>query len=268
MFSWPKDDPSQWNSEDAACRCAIYPDESFPPVVYEPLVVDVDGVDTTLYVQYPAAWSQRSPDDDDHTVSFDYNNRMYLSTQQEIDRDAFFTPNMLGGSIEYDVDLSKVGCGCVTAIYSVLMPAVDSPQNAFPFGYCDANKVGGYWCPEFDIMEANKFGFRSTGHSCDAPDALGVYHNCDRVGQCSIDVHTNNLEHDFEPGSTNGIDTDQEFHVRIEFHKDAAEKFNGYTVTLTQGTDRRVELASTDCSYLNAMTDDLTRMAFTLSNWG
>ena len=175
---------------------------------------------------------------------------------------------MLGGSIEYDVDLSKVGCGCVTAFYSVLMPAVDSPQNAFPFGYCDANKVGGYWCPEFDIMEANKFGFRSTGHSCDAPDAQGVYHNCDRKGQCSIDVHSNNLEHDFEPGSANGIDTDQEFHVRIEFHKDAAEKFNGYTVTLTQGTDRRVELASTDCSYLNAMTDDLTRMAFTLSNWG
>ena len=73
---------------------------------FKPLIVDVDGVDTTLYVQYPVKWSSRSPTDTDRTVSFDHNNRMYLSTQQGIDRNAFFTPNMLGGSIEYDVDLS------------------------------------------------------------------------------------------------------------------------------------------------------------------
>ena len=182
LFSWPRSDPLKWNSEDGACRCAILPGEPSPRNGFQPLIVDVDEVETVLYVQYPYAWSRRSPTDNDSTLSFDFNNRMHLSTQQEIDRNAFFTPNMLGGSIEYDVDLSKVGCGCVTAIYSVLMPAVDSPQNAFPFGYCDANKVGGYWCPEFDIMEANKHAFRSTGHTCDEPDASGAYHNCDRHG--------------------------------------------------------------------------------------
>ena len=73
------------------------------------------------------------------------------------------------------------------------MPAVDSPEEAFEFGYCDANKVDGFWCPEFDIMEANKYAFRSTAHSCDSPDASGAYHNCDRAGKCSIDVHKNKI---------------------------------------------------------------------------
>jgi len=126
---------------------------------------------------------------------------------------------MLGGSLEYDVDLSSVGCGCITAVYSVLMPAVDNPSD---FGYCDANKVDDSWCPEFDIMEANKYAFRATGHTCDAPDASGKYHQCDRGGQCSIDVLRNNVAGDYMPGSTSGIDTNQEFHMKIEYHKDSA----------------------------------------------
>ena len=98
------------------------------------------------------------------------------------------------------------------------MPAVDNNED--PFGYCDANQIGGYWCPEFDIMEANKYGFRSVGHSCDSPDVSGAYPECDRQGKCSIDVHRNDVENDYMPGSTNGIDTNQEFHVRIVYHED------------------------------------------------
>ena len=139
MFTWPNEDPLRWESDQAKCRCAVLPDEPEPKNRFEPLVVDVDGADTQLWVQYNPAWSLRSISDDAKTVSFGYNNRMYLSTQKEIDRNAFFTPNMLGGSVEYDVDLSAVGCGCVTTLYSVLMPAADSPEKAFRFGYCDAN---------------------------------------------------------------------------------------------------------------------------------
>jgi len=105
---------------------------------------------------------------------------MYLSTVDSLDTDKFFKPNLLGGVLEYDVDLSQVGCGCNSALYAVLMPAVDN--NDDDFRYCDANKVGGHWCPEFDIMEANKYAFHVTGHKCDAPDASGIYYNCDRSG--------------------------------------------------------------------------------------
>ena len=61
--------------------------------------------------------------------------------------------------MEYDVDLSRVSCGCNAALYMIGMPGVDA--NGQPFEstdgmhYCDAAKVGGNYCPEFDIMEAN-----------------------------------------------------------------------------------------------------------------
>ena len=37
--------------------------------------------------------------------------------------DNLYRPNLVGGSVEWDMDLSKVGCGCNAAIYMVLMPA-------------------------------------------------------------------------------------------------------------------------------------------------
>ena len=145
-----------------------------------PLSATVDGLKTTLYVQ-PTDWS--SADVEESTVQYNYGNRMYLSTVDSVDTDKYFKPNMLGGTMEYDVDLSQVGCGCDSAIYGVLMPAVDNETDVQK--YCDANKVGGHWCPEFDVMEANKYAFRVTGHKCDAPDASGVYSNCDRSGSCT-----------------------------------------------------------------------------------
>lgn len=138
---------------------------------------------------------------------------------------------MLGGSLEYDVNLSEVGCGCVTALYTILMPAVDYADD--DFGYCDANNVDGHWCPEFDIMEANMYSYRATGHTCDTPNADGVYDNCDRDGQCHVDVLSDLGASFFAPDSTAGIDTNQEFHVKIDFHETNG-LFSGYTIVMTQ----------------------------------
>ena len=62
---------------------------------------------------------------------------MYLSTVDDLDTSKYFRANLLGGRIKYDVDVSKAGCGCVTALYTVLMPAVDNVSD--PNKYCDAN---------------------------------------------------------------------------------------------------------------------------------
>jgi len=35
-----------------------------------------------------------------------FNGRAYFSNTQMFDKSQFFTPNLLGGSMEYDVDLS------------------------------------------------------------------------------------------------------------------------------------------------------------------
>jgi len=118
--------------------------------------------------------------------------------------------------MEYDVDLSEAGCGCNAAFYLVGMPGVDINGNDFEsvdyMHYCDANKVGGNFCPEFDIMEANIWSYRAVAHSCDAPNVHGHYSNCDRSGKCALDVIEDNGVPSFDnipygPGSQYSINT-------------------------------------------------------------
>lgn len=98
-----------------------------------PIVVKEDGVEKTLYIQYPD-WAEARTDGD--LLWYDFNNRMYLSESQTLDKSQYYKPNLLGGSFSYDVDLSNVSCGCVSALYTVLMPGAG---NGDDFGYCDAN---------------------------------------------------------------------------------------------------------------------------------
>lgn len=55
-----------------------------------------------------------------------FNSRVYLSESENWNFNSYFRPNLLGGSMEYDVDLSEVECGCNAALYTVLMPGVGS----------------------------------------------------------------------------------------------------------------------------------------------
>lgn len=66
----------------------------------------------------------------------------------------FFRPNLLGGRVEWDVDLSAHECGCVNSFYLVYAPAKaedGSLERTDGYFYCDANAVGGVLCPEFDL---------------------------------------------------------------------------------------------------------------------
>lgn len=86
-------------------------------------------------------------------------------------------------------------------------------------------------CPEFDMMEANKYAFKSIGHKCEYEN-YGDFTYCDRSGQCSIDVLTDEPRGVYEPGSTSGIDTNREFHVKQEFHQTDGV-FTSYSTTLS-----------------------------------
>ena len=96
------------------------------------------------------------------TIRVPHNNKAYLTTSNgngAFTPGMYYAPNLLGGSIAYDVDLSQAGCSCNAALYLVGMPARDRAGDylAGPAGdyYCDANDVDGSWCGELDIMEAN-----------------------------------------------------------------------------------------------------------------
>ena len=109
------------------------------------------------------------------------------------------------------------------------MPA--EANSSDPFKYCDAASVGGYMCPEFDMMEANKYAWRTTSHKCDSSGSN--YSNCDRNGTCSTDILTDQPSGVFAPGSSSGIDTTRPFHMKQEYHETSGQ-FAGYTTTLSQ----------------------------------
>jgi len=112
---------------------------------WQRLGVTMDGEDLDLFI-VRTHWSDITPlGETGYNMGF--NGRAYLSTSQDWNKDNYFRPNLLGGSMEYDVDLSQVSCGCNAALYTIRMPGVGS--NGLPFEssdglhYCDAASVGG-----------------------------------------------------------------------------------------------------------------------------
>lgn len=130
---------------------------------YPALTIEVDGQPKEVYIQWYPWWSSATMDGSSG-FGYDYNNRMFLGNSQNIDIGNYFHPQLVGGSMEYDMDVSRSECGCNSSVYLVAMPTPESTDDDFK--YCDANAVGGHWCPEFDLFEGNKHAFRTTAHTC------------------------------------------------------------------------------------------------------
>jgi len=64
-----------------------------------------------------------------------HSGRTYLGTKNgngSFTPDMFYSPNLLGGSIEWDMDLSQAGCGCNAALYLISMPGHKSDGSPDP----------------------------------------------------------------------------------------------------------------------------------------
>jgi len=125
---------------------------------YTALTITEDGAAKTVYIASPFWYTGEGGD----RVTLPYGGRSYLSNTNYLDPEGYYKPNLLGGSLEYDVDLSQADCGCLATLYLVRAPAHDESGNYATtdgFYYCDAQAVGGEYCPEFDIMEANKYAY-------------------------------------------------------------------------------------------------------------
>ena len=63
----------------------------------------------------------------------------------------YYNMQLLGKELSYTVDNSNVGCSCNSAFYFASMPGYKSDGEYEPSTegtyYCDANKVGGNFCP-------------------------------------------------------------------------------------------------------------------------
>ena len=174
---------------------------------------------------------------------------------------------LLGKTLSYTVDLAAdpshpVGCACNAAFYMTEMPAIGSDQKPVGGGagdfYCDANDVGGEWCVEMDIMEANTAAMSVTPHKCDAPTGHH-YTKCDKGG-CSVNTYKESPKN-FGPGSNHTINSLQPFSVSTSFGAGtAADKpaLTNVTTVLSQA-GRSFVLHHTDAKcgakYLESMTD-------------
>mgnify|MGYP003695146441 FL=1 len=155
------------------------------------VTIQENGKNKTLYA-VGSKWAPASQTSGG--FSLPHSGRTYLGTKDGnggFSPDMFYSPNLLGGSIEWDMDLSQAGCGCNAALYLISMPGYKQDGSPDPSQggdyYCDANQVGGVWCPEMDIMEANTYAWHMTPHTCDSPSGKHYYH-CDQGG-CGKAIH-------------------------------------------------------------------------------
>lgn len=181
---------------------------------------------------------------------------------------------LLGNMLTFTVDLSAVGCACNLKMFLHSAPALDWVGKPDPGGdrgeqppyYCDANAVGGQWCPEVDIMEANNHVFQATLHKCDATSSQGHYEQCDRGG-CG--ESTKDRDDAYGPGEKYEIDTTRPFHVQTEFFEGLGVLV-GMRTTLQQG-GKQIVMSHREClpGYLAKMSGSLAEgMSLRMTYWG
>ena len=101
------------------------------------------------------------------------------------------------------------------------------PDPTDGYYYC-GSQYGKGLCPEFDVMEANAYSWRTNAHACDSPTEAGHYSQCDSQAKCGVDQINYS---GFGPGAEL-IDTTAPFHTKIDFLAEGGV-FSGYVVTLT-----------------------------------
>lgn len=98
--------------------------------------------------------------------------------------------------MQFDVDVSQVGCTQVQGIYLV---ALDDDNCS----WSQKNSAPG--CPTMEVMEANTIGFRAAQRPCDAAD-------------CSDSQEQSVTGTQYGPGSSYDIDSTQPYNVAVKFY--------------------------------------------------
>lgn len=89
--------------------------------------------------------------------------RVYLIEPEGSNRNTMF--DLLSHEFTFDVELSTMPCGFNAALYFVGMTENEGGAESGT-NYCDAQAVGGTFCAEMDIMEANTAAQQYTTHAC------------------------------------------------------------------------------------------------------
>lgn len=201
----------------------------------------------------------------DGSVSVAHGPRAFITAAPSMEPESFHNYTVMDKTIAYDVDLSTLGCSCNGAFFLTSMPGYTSDGEVDPSDfnnyYCDANKVGGVWCWEMDLMEANKFVSASTPHTCES-EAGAYISSCDGAG-CGTNNRNQN-PNGFGPSDKFLINTTKVFTQYTSFSA------SGTHVQLVQGENTfDYDVCSHRPNYNASMNDVFeSGMTMVLQNWG
>jgi hypothetical protein len=147
--------------------------------MYHEYTVNVDGNDTTKYYR-SQDWSSTEQDMVSR-VHVSSNNSILLKDNEYEGYEYTFKPFIRGGAIQYTVDLSSQGCGCVAGVYAVAMNSQCNPEAEQDMSAAEMESGMMPSCASIDVMQANPYGFNVSAHPC----ANG---NCDYQSQCQYDM--------------------------------------------------------------------------------
>lgn len=249
--------------------------------------VGIDGHGRSLRV-VSQEWQRRFVVLNGSRLSLNGGGRVYLAdntTAGSANPHGYFMFQLLGKRLSYTLDLSAVGCSCNAAIYLVSMPGVNISGSLDPRGgdyYCGANagKGGrGNYCPEMDVLEANKFAAQSTPHICNGTNrGPGYYPMCDWHGCMTNTFNTSATA--MCPATECIIDSRKPFQHSVDFPLDAKGNLVDIRNSFEQdGRVFRFSTGSASCAgssfnvqradYLRRMGGNLRAgMVLTLSLWG
>ena len=179
---------------------------------YETYKITQDGSSKNLYFR-SQDWSSAELDQNKSRIKVPENNSILLKNQEYEGYNYAYKPYVRGGAIQYTVDLSNHGCGCVAGVYAVAMKPGCNGENEQPTDVSDGSMPS---CPSIDVMQANPYGFNVAAHPCKNG-------SCDAQSQCHYDMIVEG-EAMYGKGAygPNGskINTNNPFDVKTEFVSD------------------------------------------------
>eukprot|EP00931_Biecheleriopsis_adriatica_P044209 TRINITY_DN25267_c0_g1_i1.p1 TRINITY_DN25267_c0_g1~~TRINITY_DN25267_c0_g1_i1.p1 ORF type:complete len:305 (+),score=51.73 TRINITY_DN25267_c0_g1_i1:64-978(+) len=236
-----------------------------------PITIKEDGHSLDLHVAALNA-SLVTSHDQGTSISMRYGEqtRAFVIKEKVYDMavENFKSFNLSEKELSYDVDLSSVDCSCNAALFFVSMPGY-SPNGSIAHGsynpyYCDANKVGGVWCWEYDSIEANMHTLQSTPHTCKQP-AGGYISSCDRIG-CMANARLID-RHSMCPDAGCKINTKLPFRLHQQFVNEDG-KLSEIKSKMVQGNQTFEFTVCKHSQYLQEMTESLNDMKMVFQLWG
>jgi len=157
----------------------------------------------------------------------------------------------LGGTLQFDVDVSSVGCECAAGVYLVELND----------DYCswDSKSRGETpQCATIDVMEANQHGFKTQSLPCE----FGV---CDEESQCSASANAAGTMK-YGSGSEYLINTKEKYSVKTQFMRNE-DDLECIKTTLIQGANEH-SFDQNCADYLQPLSSKLQEwMAMAISTY-